>query len=358
MQCGAFYQCLEIIARRKGVPEDSVPDVVQEAAIAYWQARGFTYWDDPQPQPALLYTLLTRNIANFWRGYYRQKEIADLICVGNETVREEDIERKALARLEASDVMKVLDAESFSIVNMRLLQGFKWREIAQCLKIPISTAHQRFQNALETIRQAAGTLDEKTEGSNDITNGNLHFAKKEDIVNDAPSMPGKYRFDVADGKLTCPPQYSKKHRRGGGASVFGLSMKHRVGRCGCGEGTTSSHLPVVGNVRLQPTATPNCPTNCSTESLVWIYCLNMGYKCADNQQTYEGHTWCHRFTMYYCPGTTYYNCDGDTWHQCSQSDFRDPANYHKCCSSAGAALPAGCTPPVPPGARYCNHPLQ
>lgn len=216
------YRWIESVIGRQGVPPCSVPDVAQDVTIAYWQARGVAYWEDPQPQPSLLLALIGRKVASYWREHYLEQKMLSRFCEVRDALEEPDVQTIATTHMEMVELLQPLDSESRNLLAMRLEYEMTWQEIAQLLGVSTSTAYQRFQKVLQTIRKHLEASDEKNAPSNDISiREQTH--NREEVKHDTPSVYGQHCSDPDVGEPDGSSQHREQHRRAGGVVC---SLRH------------------------------------------------------------------------------------------------------------------------------------
>lgn len=219
MTSAQCYRWIESVIGRQGVPPCSVPDVAQEVVIAYWQTRGVAYWEDPQPQPSLLHALIERKVASYWREHYLERKVFSILCQLSDALEETDVQSIATTHMETVELSQPLDSESRNLLALRLEYEMRWQEIAQQLGVSTSTAYQRFQKVLQTIREHLEASDEKNASPNDISiREKAHNG--EGVKHDTPSVYGQHCSDPDVGEPNGSSQHREKHRRGGVACAL------------------------------------------------------------------------------------------------------------------------------------------
>ena len=135
------------------------------------------------------------------------------------------------------------------------------------------------------------------------------------------------------------------------AEFVPFSAKPHIADCGCSHKDTQAQelkeavpLP-IGAGKRDPI--PPCPgpgsTNCTSNVYQWIVCI----RTSGSTQPPACQKFTHQYTVWFCSGATYYNCNGYSW-----VGPGDPCT--PCSSGTSATLPAGCTPPEDPSAKYCR----
>jgi RNA polymerase sigma factor (sigma-70 family) len=142
---------LVLFARQWAPAQADAEDIVQEAFIKFWRARG-----SAEPETPYLYACV-RNSALDWlrsraRRERREKDAAGLKPVFAEPVFEHSPEN-AEWRAGVERKLSELPAEQREVLILKLWGSLTFREIGQALNIPQDTAASRYRYALEFLRR-------------------------------------------------------------------------------------------------------------------------------------------------------------------------------------------------------------
>jgi RNA polymerase sigma-70 factor (ECF subfamily) len=138
------------LARRFTGNDEDALDVLQET---------FSYFFRKFPG-----FVLTASMTTFLYPVVRNLSIAARRKRGRLVINEEVLDGAAAAPMEAGDprqelaaVMAALPAGQRQVVLMRFVDGMSLEEIGGALAIPVGTVKSRLHNALQTLREDAGT---------------------------------------------------------------------------------------------------------------------------------------------------------------------------------------------------------
>ena len=131
-------------------PHDA-EDVMKETYIRVFQAAD-SYTPNERPMPWLL--TIARNLALMKlrdqkraQPFAAEEENAEVADPDNPTLTAED-------RLVLAAAMRALTDEECQIVSLHALSGFKHREIARFLSLPLSTVLSKYHRALKKLKAA------------------------------------------------------------------------------------------------------------------------------------------------------------------------------------------------------------
>jgi RNA polymerase sigma-70 factor (ECF subfamily) len=141
-----------VLFARQWVPgQADAEDIVQEAFVKFWRARG-----SADPETPYLYACV-RNCALDWlrsraRREQREKEAGGLKPVLVEPVFERSPEN-AEWRADVERQLSELPAKQRAVLILKLWGSLTFREVGQALNIPQDTAASRYRYALESLRR-------------------------------------------------------------------------------------------------------------------------------------------------------------------------------------------------------------
>ena len=142
---------LVLFARQWAPAQSDAEDIVQDAFIRFWRARGST-----NPETAYLFACVRTSALDWLRSRTRrarrEKDAAGLKPLFAEPVFErfpEDEEWRAAVERKLSE----LPSEQREVLVLKLWGSLTFREIGQALNIPQDTAASRYRYALDFLRR-------------------------------------------------------------------------------------------------------------------------------------------------------------------------------------------------------------
>jgi len=135
----------------------SAEDLAQETFV-----RLFKYRNKYQPTAkftTFLYMLARRTWVDHCRALGRRKKAYDKLAGDAEFRRPAGTDALDEAKARASEALNQLTDEMRTVVVMSVYQGFKYREIADVLDVPLGTVKTRMFHALRKLREALADED-------------------------------------------------------------------------------------------------------------------------------------------------------------------------------------------------------
>lgn len=123
-------------------------DVLQECYIAVYQAAG-GYRSAKKPMAWIL--TIARNLC--LQKLRQQKKIADASEDEWEKFMPDNGNITSEERILLKEALKQLSSEELQIVVLHLVSGFKHREIAQFLEMPLATVLSKYHRALKKLKK-------------------------------------------------------------------------------------------------------------------------------------------------------------------------------------------------------------
>jgi len=137
---------------------EDAEELVQQARCNVWKSKETLNWKNPT---ALLKTIIIRLFIND----YRKKQIRPTINITQETYREVVTKQSAVNKAESSfaintiqEAINKLKENSKEAIKLSI-EGYKYKEIADILKIPIGTVKSRIFLAREELANALINID-------------------------------------------------------------------------------------------------------------------------------------------------------------------------------------------------------
>lgn len=139
---GSVYAYAFSFLRDHSEAEDVMQDV-------YLKVRAAAHLYRPQGKPLAWMLTITANLCRMRMRQNRHRSDAEPIAVAPDWGRIEDVGD----RLALQAAMNALSEEEYRIVVLHAVSGFKHREIASFLDIPLSTVLSKYRRALKKLRQ-------------------------------------------------------------------------------------------------------------------------------------------------------------------------------------------------------------
>jgi len=136
--------------RRMGA-YNNADDLAQEAFL-----RLYRYRDRYEPKAKLttfLYLLARRTWIDWRRARERRKKRHEEFAQVFELEREPESPSLDEAKEQVARALETLSDEMRSVVVMSIYQGFKYREIAEIMEIPLGTVKTRMHHALRKMKK-------------------------------------------------------------------------------------------------------------------------------------------------------------------------------------------------------------
>lgn len=215
-----FRKPLLRYAVKQGANKQDAEDLVQEALLDYFETRKVWYYEDPLPQPKLLFNILHHRVVDSLR--HKSTEMRAItnflqLSASKATTHEEEV----LEHLLVDQIMETLPPFWRQVIRLRA-DGWKWNEISTHFDISIGTLTKQLARILARSCTVLGIECRKKEVSSDYIhecfgiNKSKHREVKE---NEETQMPVINDFD-SDASKPCPiskhPQRSSKSFSAGG----------------------------------------------------------------------------------------------------------------------------------------------
>lgn len=139
---GSVYAYALSFLRDHSEAEDVMQDV-------YLKVRAAAHLYRPQGKPLAWILTITANLCRMRLRQNRHRSYAEPQAVAPDWGRIEDVGD----RLALQAAMKALSEEEYRIIVLHAVSGFKHREIASFLDIPLSTVLSKYRRALKKLRQ-------------------------------------------------------------------------------------------------------------------------------------------------------------------------------------------------------------
>lgn len=141
------------------IPESDVDDVTQEVFLS--AIRSLKSFRGDSQFSTWLYTLTSRQVANYYRKQERSPqqtendfdEYTDILPDSHGTTHDKHIDEFIVIR----NGLSQLSPEYQNIILMRLVEGYKFREIAELLGKSLDAAKSLFRRALKALQQEVET---------------------------------------------------------------------------------------------------------------------------------------------------------------------------------------------------------
>ena len=127
--------------------KENAEDVASEFFIKLWEKA--EYYKAGRGHRGYLATM-ARNMAIDYLRKYKKEELTDEV---QEMGSAESIEDEVIGELALEDALKHLKPEEKQIVDMKVLGGLTFKEIAEILSKPIGTVTWKYQNAIKKLRR-------------------------------------------------------------------------------------------------------------------------------------------------------------------------------------------------------------
>ena len=139
---GAVYAYAFSLLRDHSEAEDVMQD-------AFLKVRAAAHLYRPQGKPLAWMLTITANLCRMRLRQNRRRSDAEPVAVAPDWSRIEDVGD----RLVLQAAMNTLSEEEYRIIVLHAVSGFKHREIASFLEIPLSTVLSKYHRALKKLRQ-------------------------------------------------------------------------------------------------------------------------------------------------------------------------------------------------------------
>ncbi|MCL2813609.1 MAG: RNA polymerase sigma factor [Oscillospiraceae bacterium] len=123
-------------------------DVLQETFIAvYENARSYRTFKNPR---AWILTIAKNKAVNMIKRNSRMTSLDDMEADIQDTAQTENI---ILDKIEANMLLSVLSEKDRKIVILHAVDGFKHREIAELMNLPLGTVTRRYKESIEKMKK-------------------------------------------------------------------------------------------------------------------------------------------------------------------------------------------------------------
>lgn len=140
---GYIYRITYEVLRNK----ENTEDVTSEFFIRLWnRAEQFKPGNGHRGYLATM----ARNMAIDYLRKYRREELTELLeDIGEDSGAEQEI----LGDMTVSQALDTLKPSERQIVSLKVLGELTFKEIAQCMQIPMGTVTWKYQNAIKKLRR-------------------------------------------------------------------------------------------------------------------------------------------------------------------------------------------------------------
>lgn len=143
---GYIYRIIYEVLRNK----ENAEDVTSEFFIRLWnKAEQFRPGSGHKGYMATM----ARNMAVDFLRKYRREELTELMEDLGQTGEDLGTEQEVLGDMSVSQALDTLKPSERQIVSLKVLGELTFKEIAQCMKIPMGTVTWKYQNAIKKLRR-------------------------------------------------------------------------------------------------------------------------------------------------------------------------------------------------------------
>lgn len=154
------YPLLRMLAKRKGIPQDDVEDMIQEVFLSYYEHYPLT-WERTQIR-VMLATILRNRCADYWRI----SEKREILCIDSEEsekempgitlITEDDNLTVLVKREEIREILRALETmkpEWAEVIRLHILEDRTTTEVGEMLGISDNLVRTRLTRGRKYLRE-------------------------------------------------------------------------------------------------------------------------------------------------------------------------------------------------------------
>ena len=134
-------------------------DIMQETFISIYENAGsYKIFNNPR---AWIFTIAKNKAVNIIKKDSRTTDIDNL---ETEALKIESVENIILDKMQVDKLFSVLSDEDKKIVILHVVYGFKHREIAELMNLPLGTVTWRYKQSITKMKQKDKEIEDNDKG--------------------------------------------------------------------------------------------------------------------------------------------------------------------------------------------------